>query len=268
MKIAVLGAGATGSILAAHLKKSGEDVVLMARGRRAAFLQEHGITVKGLSEFSVSCPVVTDPGSVEDADLLLVTVKTYDTASALEGLHHMKLSAAISVQNGVIKNDQLSAVFGRDKTLGGAFFSSGEVDADGSVRFTLNQCFYVGEPAGGISRRVAEIVKVLEKSGIKAQASDSIQSIEWSKFISWLGMMSLSVLTRMETHKFLSHPETALICARMMKESATVAKHLGIELEDRPPFPIRSILPTPTQMIRFNHPYFSEPVSKTGVVRK
>jgi 2-dehydropantoate 2-reductase len=242
MKIAVLGAGATGSILAAHLKNSGEEVILIARGQRASLLQEKGITVKGLSEFNVSCPVATDPTDVKDADLLMVTVKTYDMDEALAGLKHMKISAAISVQNGVIKNDQLTAVFGEDKTLGGAFFSSGEVDADGSVRFTLNQCFYVGEPTGGISRRVEDIVSVLEKAGIKAKASAAIQTIEWSKFISWLGMMSLAVLTRMETHKFLSHPDTARICARIMKEAAMAAENLGIELEDRPPFPIRSIL--------------------------
>jgi 2-dehydropantoate 2-reductase len=242
MKIVILGAGATGSILAGHLARAKEDVVLIARGERGAFLAEHGITITGISEFNVPCPVVTDPGEVKDADLLIVTVKTYDMEAALEGINHMKISAAVSLQNGVMKNDQLAGVFGEDKTLGGAFFCSGETVSDGSVRFTLNQCFYVGELRGEISRRVEDIVKILEKSGIKAEASPSIMTIEWSKFISWLAMMALSVLTRMETYKFLSRPETAAIGARIMKEAARVADKLGIELEDRPPFPIRSML--------------------------
>ena len=242
MKIAILGAGATGSILAGHLVKAGEDVVLIARGKRAAFLREHGITITGINDFNVSCPVVTDTQDLKGADLLIVTVKTYDMDAALGGLKHMKVSTAVSVQNGVMKNDQLTGVFGGDKTLGGAFFSSGETVADGSVRFTLNQCFYIGELRGGISGRVENIVKVMEKSGIKAEASPSIQTVEWSKFISWLAMMALSVLTRLETYKFLSHPGTAAIGACIMKEAALVAEKLGIELEDRPPFPIRSIL--------------------------
>ncbi|MCI0802680.1 MAG: NAD-binding protein, partial [Chloroflexi bacterium] len=38
MKVAVLGAGALGSILAGHLARAGEDVTLIARGDRAGYL--------------------------------------------------------------------------------------------------------------------------------------------------------------------------------------------------------------------------------------
>ncbi len=242
MKIAVLGAGAMGSILAAHLKKAGHEVVLLARGERAKSLQTHGITITGLSEFTVSCPVVTDFSTVAEADILIVTVKTYDMDFALENLRHMKIGGVVSVQNGVMKNDQLARVFGRENTLGGAIFASGEVEADGSARFTLNQCFYVGEIGSGVSSRVEGFVCALNESGIKAGASASIESVEWSKFISWLGMMPLAVLTRLTTGKFLAHPKTALISARIMKEAALLAQKIGIELEDRPPFLIQSMM--------------------------
>jgi 2-dehydropantoate 2-reductase len=249
MKIAILGAGAMGSILAAHLKKAGHDVVLLARGERAKFLQTHGIAITGLSDFTVACPVTTDFTIVSEADILIVTVKTYDMDSALSSVRHMKVSGAVSVQNGVMKNDQLAGVFGKDRTLGGALFASGEVETDGSVRFTLNQCFYVGELAGGVSPRVEGFVHALNASGIKAETSPAIQSVEWSKFISWLGMMPLAVLTRLETGKFLSHPQTALISAKIMKEAAAVAQKIGIALEDRPPFMIRSMMDQPDEEV-------------------
>ncbi|MFO7965341.1 MAG: 2-dehydropantoate 2-reductase [Desulfobacterales bacterium] len=241
MDIVILGAGATGSILAAHLIKAGENVTLIARGARAEYLRTNGITITGLADFTVPCSVVTDPGGVKRTDLLIVTVKTYDTESALRGLAHLDLSAAVSVQNGVMKNDQLAAVFGKENTLGGAFFCSGEVAADGAVRFTLNQCFYVGELGGGVTDRVRHVVDILAHSGITSEASPMIGAVEWSKFISWLGMMSLSVLTRMETWKFLENRHTALIGVRIMKEAAGLAERLGIPLEDNPPFPIRSM---------------------------
>ena len=241
MKIVILGAGAMGSILAAHLKKAGNDVVLLARGNRAKFIQTNGIVITGMSEFTIQCQAITDFTSVAEADMLIVTVKTYDMDSALKNVRHMKVSGVISVQNGVMKNDQLAKVFGKDKILGGALFASGEVQPNGSVRFTLNQCFYVGELMGDISPRVDELVQALNGSGIKAESSTAIKSIEWSKFISWLGMMPLAVLTRLETGKFLSYPKTALISASIMKETAAVAKKMGIALEDRPPFFIRSM---------------------------
>jgi 2-dehydropantoate 2-reductase len=242
MKIAVLGAGAMGSILAAHLHASGHEVVLLARGERAKFLQSSGIRITGMADFTAFCPVVTDFSSVKEADILIITVKTYDMAQALESLRHMKVSGVVSIQNGVVKNDQLARAFGTDKTLGGAIFASGEVESNGAVRFTLNQCFYVGELDGGTSPRVKNFVSTLNESGIKAEASDAITSVEWSKFISWLGMMPISVLTRLETGKFLSHPQVARISARIMTETAQLARKIGIELEDRPPFMIKSML--------------------------
>jgi glycerol-3-phosphate dehydrogenase len=74
MKFVILGAGALGTVLSAHLARAGEDVTLIARGQRAAYLQEHGATLTGLVDFTVPVPVVTDPSQIHDADVLVVTV--------------------------------------------------------------------------------------------------------------------------------------------------------------------------------------------------
>ncbi len=84
MHIVILGAGALGTVLGAHLARAGEDVTLIARGTRAAYLQEHGATLTGLVDFTVPVRVITDPSQIHDADVLIMTVKTYDMASALQ----------------------------------------------------------------------------------------------------------------------------------------------------------------------------------------
>jgi ketopantoate reductase PanE/ApbA-like protein len=61
MRFVVLGAGALGSIIAGHLARAGEDVMLVARGDRARYVQQHGITVTGVADFTSTCPVITDP---------------------------------------------------------------------------------------------------------------------------------------------------------------------------------------------------------------
>lgn len=83
MKFVVLGGGAMGSIIAGHLGRAGEEVILVARGARAKYLRENGIQVTGLVDFTGPCTVVEDPGKVSEADVLIVTVKTYETNSAL-----------------------------------------------------------------------------------------------------------------------------------------------------------------------------------------
>src|SRR5438094_4587117 len=105
MRIVILGAGALGTVLGAHLARAGEDVTLIARGQRAAYLQEHGATITGLVDFTVPVRVVTNPSPTHDADVLIVTVKTYDMESALAAVKHLDVGSVLSIQNGVLKNE-------------------------------------------------------------------------------------------------------------------------------------------------------------------
>src|SRR5262250_3988349 len=119
-------------------------VVVVARGERAAILRQRGIVLGGLADFTVPVAVATDPREVETADVLLVAVKTYDTEPALAGLQHLRVRSALSLQNGVLKNEQLASVFGWERVLGAAVVVSGELQESGAVRFTLNERFAVG----------------------------------------------------------------------------------------------------------------------------
>ena len=241
MKFVIVGAGALGSIIAGHLAKAGQDVTLVARGKRAAFLKENGITLTGLVDYTTPCNIVEDVGEIRTADVLIIAVKTYDMEEVLAAVDHIDVASVLSVQNGVLKNEQLEAVFGKEKVLGAAGFFSGELLPDGAARFTLNSRFCMGEWPAGTSSRVNDIVDVMAASGIHSEALDMMQSVEWSKFISWIGLMAPAVLTRVETYKFLSNVQTATICARMMQEGAALAKALGIPLEDTVPLPMKSI---------------------------
>lgn len=178
MNIVILGAGALGTVLGAHLAKAGEDVTLIARGNRAAYLQEHGATITGLAEFTVPVTVVTDPHQVKETDALIVTVKTYDMETALDSVKHIRVGSVLSIQNGVVKNEQLAEVFGWEKVLGATAVVSAEVRPTGVVNFTANQGFHLGELPEGTSERVQILADTLNQAGIQAQVWSSIQSIE------------------------------------------------------------------------------------------
>jgi 2-dehydropantoate 2-reductase len=203
MNIVILGAGALGTVLGAHLAKAGEDVTLIARGNRAAYLQEHGATITGLADFTVPVNVVTDPHEVKETDALIVTVKTYDMEAALASVKHIQAGSVLSIQNGVVKNEQLADVFGWDKVLGAMAAFSAEVLPTGIVRFTVNQGFPLGELPEGASTRVQTLAETWNHAGIQAEVSPSIQSVEWSKYVIFTFLMVPAVLTRLETYKFL-----------------------------------------------------------------
>ncbi len=141
----------------------------------------------------------------------------------------------------MLKEEQLVDFFGKEKTLGATTVLSGELLPEGSVRFTFNQGVYIGEMPRGSSPRVDRISQALNRAGILTHASESVQTIIWSKFVGWLGCTVVAVLTRVESHKFFSDPDIALVLARLMREIADLAAKRGIELKDMVPVPVRSV---------------------------
>jgi len=241
VKIAILGAGALGTVLGAHLARAGEDVTLIARGQRAAYLQEHGATITGLVDFTVPLTVVTDPQQMHEADVLIVTVKTYDMAPALQSIKHLQVERVLSLQNGVLKDEQLAQTFGWDKVLGAMTHFSADVLPTGTVRFRTNQGVYLGELPNGTSPRVQTLGDLFARVGIAAEVTPHIQSFEWSKYVAWVCLMAPAVLTRLESYKILQDPQMASITAAILHEMAQLATRRGLTLHDLALFPTKTL---------------------------
>jgi 2-dehydropantoate 2-reductase len=241
MKIVILGAGALGTVLGAHLARAGEDVTLIARGNRAAYLQEHGATLTGLVDFTVPVTVVTDSQQVQDADVLIVTVKTYDMDAALASVQHLRVESVLSIQNGVLKNEQLAQTFGWKKVIGAMAWFSAEVLSTGAVRFTVQEGCYLGALPEGISPGVQTLGEQLSRAGIMVKVTPVIQSFEWSKYVVFTCLMVPAVLSRLATYQFLQDEQTASITASVLHEMAHIARGLGIPLEDMELFPTKHL---------------------------
>lgn len=225
-RIVVLGAGALGSVVAAHLARAGEDVRLVARGKRARQVREHGLTIEGRSNFTVSAAVTDEPGTLTSAEVLLVTVKTYDMEQALDGVAHLDVGCALSVQNGVFKNEQLARRFGWERTLGAIAGFGGEVRTDGVVYFSVNEGLFAGELPSGTSPRVDRLVSTLEGAGVRAVASPAIRTVEWSKYVAFVSLTAAAVLTRLDTITMLKDPMVATVVARLQQEMGRLAGKL------------------------------------------
>jgi 2-dehydropantoate 2-reductase len=245
MKIVILGAGALGSLLGAFLARSGEDVTLIAREARAKAIQAHGVSVTGLMNFTVAVPVTARPEELQEAEALLVTVKTYDMETALDSVAHLQVGSVLSVQNGLIKDEQLARRFGWEKTLGAAAHISAEVLPSGAVRSTANEWLSIGELPQGTSARVEALVAALARAGIRAEVSDQIASVEWTKYVVNMSWMALSALTRMETYRIFKHPDLAWIAATLAREVAHLPITLGIPLLDKGVFSAKTLSEAP-----------------------
>jgi 2-dehydropantoate 2-reductase len=238
---AILGAGAIGSILGAHLACAGHSVVMLARGRRATQIKDVGLRISGLADLTASVRVLTEPAALNKATVLIVAMKTMGTAEALAALQHTDIGTALSIQNGVLKDDLLVDVFGTEHVLGAVADISGELLENGVVTFTRNESVLLGELSGGDSRRCAKLATLINEAGVNASSVSNILTVEWSKFMAWVGLVALSVVTNLETWKYLSNPHSALVLARVVREMGKLAKVMAIVYTDQSILPVASI---------------------------
>jgi 2-dehydropantoate 2-reductase len=229
-EFAILGAGVIGSIIGAHLARAGRSVVMLVRERRARQIQSEGLRIKGLSDFSIPVPTLTDASQLRSAGTLIVATKTPGTEQALEPLRNTEIGVAFSIQNGLWKNEALARALGAERVLGCLANTSGEVLPSGEVLFTRNVNVYVGELAGGMSARAERIAQTLEAAGVRSAAVPDVLAREWTKFVGWAGLMLMSITTRTATWRYLTDADCAFVLVRLVREVAAIAKAAGVAL--------------------------------------
>jgi 2-dehydropantoate 2-reductase len=243
--VAILGAGALGSILGAHLIRAGHSVALLARGRRLEQLRAQGLHVKGLVDFRVPALALGDPAGLQAADVLIVATKAIDTLNAIAPLKHVEIGTTFSIQNGVMKNELLGQGFGTSRVLGALANFSGELQPSGETLFTRNVNLLIGELMGGASPRAEKISHLIDAAGVRCTAVDNILEQEWSKFAAWVPLAALSAATRAVTGDFLREPGSALVVVRLIHEIRILAQACDVGLTDEAFFPVATLTRIP-----------------------
>ena len=84
MKIAVMGAGGMGGYVGGRLAEVGEEVHFIARGSHLRALREHGLRIESpYGDAHIrSIEATDDPSTIGPVDLVLFTVKLFDTSAA------------------------------------------------------------------------------------------------------------------------------------------------------------------------------------------
>ena len=240
-EFAILGAGAMGSILGAHLARAGHAVAMLARGRRAEQIRREGLKISGLARFTAPVHVIDDPARLRETQVLVVATKAIGTSESLKPLADVKIGYAFSVQNGVLKNELLEAAFGTDHVLGALANMSGELKPSGEVLFTRNVSLQIGALRGGVPEAVRTLAQIIDFSGVHSAAVPDVAAREWSKFAAWVGMAGVAITTRAVTWKYLMDPDAALVLVRLIREVRELAARAGVTFTDDVVFPVATL---------------------------
>lgn len=234
MRVVILGAGGVGSVVAAYLARAGTGVVMLARPGHAAVVQKAGLHITGIEDFRVQIPAFADARELHEADALIITVKTKDMERALAGVAHLQIGCAASLQNGVVKNEQIARVFGQDKVVGATTMIGATLVQDGEVAYTLDGITFFGDVDSRSPTRAQQIVDLFVHAGLKAAVADDIVSIEWTKQAIQNPFAPLAAITRLPVNRVWSNPHLATLSVHMFREAVAVAHARGVRLSEHP----------------------------------
>jgi 2-dehydropantoate 2-reductase len=237
MKIAVMGTGGVGGYFGARLAQAGCEVSFIARGSHFAAIREHGLKVESpLGDMHLSPVRITDdPRTLVPVDLVLFSVKLWDTEAAARSIASLfgPDTGIVSFQNGVQKDDILRGVFGEKAVMGGVGYIATAIARPGVIRHTGTlQRLVFGEYDGQPSLRAEALLAACRRAGIEAELSTDIRRQIWEKFVFLVGLSGTTATTRMPIGPVRENPRTRSFLRDLMREAVAVARAHGVTVPE------------------------------------
>jgi 2-dehydropantoate 2-reductase len=239
-RVVVVGAGAIGSLYAAHLATQADIWVLTRRREHARALSDKGLSVSGKSSVDVSVHATSDSSELPAFDLAIVATKANEVSAAADALRGRSEGAIVmTCQNG-LGADRIMADAGSWPLVSAVTFMSGTKHGDCHVEYELDAPTWLGpsfvRPA---SHAAAEqVAELLRRAGLKAEAFDDVRPAVWSKLIFNATVNSLSALTRLphDRHFRMEERLTDLghLARALVEEGKAVAAAVGVQLHEDP----------------------------------
>ena len=235
-RIAVIGAGAIGGIVAGLMARAGEDVTLVCRHEDTVQIcRAPGLHLTGhCGDMTVPVRAVRDVEDLEGSfDFCLIVTKAYDMPDAAQRmLPHLKAdSLVVSMQNGIC-TDRLADIVGAQRTVGCVIGFGATLHAHGSMEMTSGGELIIGQTVPGQTEQMQALREAL--SYVTAtRISDRIYEELYSKMIVNACITSLGAICGLLLGQMMNRRDARRIFLGIIREAVQVADRLNLKL---PPY--------------------------------
>ena len=244
MKVAILGTGALGGVIAGCLADTEAELVCVSRGRTAEILQS------GLTIFTPEGSVEMIPGdrySVIDSesgplnenmcnscDVVIIAGKA-DSTSALSSIAEDIVADGgfvVSIQNGLGNAGIIASRVGWRRVVGGSTTHYAWRDGEGGVHWTGRGSFLIGSMDRSDPKPIeSEFVSLLQEAGLNPVWSSEINKEIWRKLMVNVAINPICAIAGIRNGGLLEIPELWAQSLEAMREAESVARASGVELE-------------------------------------
>lgn len=233
MRIAIVGAGAMGSIFGARLTQAGDEVLLVdVSTRLVETINAEGVTVESKDGPSTTMVPATTAPDRDPFDTVLFFVKCYHTQAAAELAAPLvgDETAVATLQNGWGNGDVLAARFGQDRTVVGVTYNSGTVRGPAEVAHTGVGHTFIGPYSGAATERARPIGDALAAAGFEITVTGDARTEVWKKLVLNCATLPTSALTRL-TAGAVGGSDVLDTAHALAREATEVARALGYDID-------------------------------------
>jgi len=232
MRVLVFGAGAVGGYFGARLAESGHDVTFVARGANLDALRRDGLTIRLADRTLHLSPVraVGEPADAPPPDLVLVCVKSYDTAAAAAALRPVVNADTIllSLQNGIENEDILARELALPPLMVACTRIGVALVAPATIEYSGRGTIVFGEVDGRETPRARRVAASFAAAGVPYELRSDVLVPAWEKLAWNAGFNAVTALTQATVAEALAQPASRELIVAAMEEADAVATALGI----------------------------------------
>jgi 2-dehydropantoate 2-reductase len=239
-KIAIVGIGPVGGILAAHLAFAGHYVLLCdIQKPHLDVIKERGLSITGFLEMTAKCERVaysiSELSDFSELNTIIIATK----ASVLPRLIPEITKIArpgmrfISCQNGLDNEEYLAETLGQDNVLRIIVNFAGSQMGDGHITMSFfNPPNYIGAITDKGEPLARQIAEMMSGAGLDTQFTQNVKKYEWEKVILNAALSATCALTRKPMKDMMDFEQTALLAEALMREGIEVAEADGVRFDE------------------------------------
>ncbi len=240
MKIAVVGAGAMGSLFGGLLAEAGNEVWLYDIWQdHINAVKQNGLKIEYESKTrNIRLHAASDPLQIGESELVLIFVKSTQTKSAAESAALLagRNGLVMTLQNGMGNADTIAEHIPSNRILAGTTAHGATMLAPGTIRHAGSGPTTIGMWAGSdqefqMARKTADL---FSQAAIESAAVEDVRVVIWDKLLVNIGINAITALTGIKNGQILDLDLTRELSRAAVEEAASVARTRGIEIREDP----------------------------------
>ncbi|MCA9398788.1 MAG: ketopantoate reductase family protein, partial [Candidatus Omnitrophica bacterium] len=235
MNIAIIGAGAIGSVVAAYLTKAGEDVLLVGREDQVEAVSKNGLKITGVRG-DETIQVKTATQLDREYDLVIFATKTQDLEAAYQHNHeYLENCYVLTSQNGVQADSILGVHFEREKMLSSIVMFGSTYVKPGEITFNFEGSWIVGKPYTPVDPKAHEIADLLGKA-FPITLTNDIMGMKYLKlFVNFNNCIPALIGKSMQ--ETFADMDLCRLSILLLREGIGIINKANVKLVSLPDFP-------------------------------